>query len=211
MLLNLSLYVQLWTENGGKFFKDEEVMSYISAEDIKWKYTIAFAPWQGGFYERLFGLVKKCMRKSIGRKHFSLEQLATLLTEIEAVLNSRPLTYVYKDLESGFTLTPGHFLATNIKLGLCNSSDTDYHCDEDFQPSKDSATKLIEIWKKGQKQVGLFWKVWKEEYLVSLREKLPLEHKHPKSQSLMEPKEGSIVIVKDNNLPRSTWKLVFNT
>ena len=60
---------------------------------------------------------------------------------------------------------------------------------------------------KGQKQVDLFWKVWKEEYLVSLREKLPLEHKHPKSQSLMEPKEGSIVIVKDNNLPRSTWKL----
>ena len=83
------------------------------------------------------------MRKSIGRKHFSLDQLATLLTEIEAVLNSRPLTYVYKDLDSGFTLTPGHFLVTNRKLGLCNSSDTDYHCDEDFQPSKDSATKLI--------------------------------------------------------------------
>ena len=129
------------------------------------------------------------------------------MTEIEAVLNSRPLTYVYEDLDSGFTLTPGHFLATNRKLGLFNSSDADYHCDEDFQPSKDSATKLIEIWKKGQKQVDLFWKVWKEEYLVSLREKLPLEHKHPKSQCLMEPKEGSIVIVKDNNLHRSTWKL----
>ena len=70
MLLNLSLYVQLWTENGGKFFKDKEVMSYISAEGIKWKYTIAFAPWQGGFYERLVGLVKRCMRKSIGRKRF---------------------------------------------------------------------------------------------------------------------------------------------
>ena len=75
-----------------KVFKDKEVMSYIPAEGIKWKYTIAFAPWQGGFYEILVGLVKRCMRKSIGRKHISLEQLATLLTEIEAVLNSRPLT-----------------------------------------------------------------------------------------------------------------------
>ena len=55
-----------------KVFKDKEVMSYISAEGIKWKYTIAFAPWQGGFYERLVGQVKRCMRKSIDRKHFSL-------------------------------------------------------------------------------------------------------------------------------------------
>ena len=73
------------------------------------------------------------------------------LTEIEAVLNSRPLTYFYEDLYSGFTLTPGHFLATNRKFGLFNSGDTDYHCDEDFQPSKDSATMLTEIWKKRTK------------------------------------------------------------
>ena len=172
-----------------------------SAEGIKWKYTIALAPWQGGFYERLVGLVKRCMRKSIGRKYLSLEQLTTLLTEIEAVLNSRPLTYVYEDLDSGFTLTPGHFLVTNRKHGLCNSSNADYHCDEDFQPNKDSVTKLIEMWKKGQKQLDLFWKMWQEEYLLSLREKLPLEHKQTRSQHLMEPKKGSIVIVKDKSLP----------
>ena len=80
-----------------RIFQDKEVMSYVSTEGIKWKYTIALAPWQGSFYERLVGLVKRCMRKSIGKKHYSLEQLATLLTEIEAVLNSRPLTYVYED------------------------------------------------------------------------------------------------------------------
>ena len=56
---------------------------------------------------------------------------------------------------------------------------------------------------KGQKQLDLFWKMWQEEYLLSLREKLPLEHKQPRSQNLMEPKEGSIVIVKDKSLPRS--------
>ena len=47
-----------------------------------------------GLYERLVGMVKRCLRKALGRKHFTLDQLATLLTEIEAVLNSRPLTYV---------------------------------------------------------------------------------------------------------------------
>ena len=49
--------------------------------------------------------------------------------------------------------------------------------------------------------------MWQEEYLLSLREKLPLEHKQPRSQNLMEPKEGSIVIVKDKSLPRSNWKV----
>ena len=85
-------------------------------------------------------------QKVLLRKHYSLEQLVTLLAEIEAVLNSRPQTYVYEDLDSGFTLTPNQFLANNKKLGLCNSDNADYHCDEDHQPSWDSATKFIETW-----------------------------------------------------------------
>ena len=115
-----------------KALKDKEVMNYFSAEGIRWKYRIALVPWQGGFYKRLVGLVKRCMRKSIGKKYFYLEQLAMLLAEIEAVLNSRPLRFIYKDLDSGFTLTPGQFLVTNRKLALCNSSDAEYHYDEDY-------------------------------------------------------------------------------
>ena len=61
-----------------KVLKDKEVMNYVSAEGIKWKYMIALAPWQCGFYERLIGLVKRCMRKSISRKYLSLEQHAAL-------------------------------------------------------------------------------------------------------------------------------------
>ena len=90
-------------------FVDREVLSYVAVEGIKWNFTTALAPWQGCFYERLMGIVKRCLRKTTGRKHFILEQLSTLLAEIEAVLNSRPLTYVYEDFESGFVLTPSHF------------------------------------------------------------------------------------------------------
>ena len=82
------------------------------------KFYHYFSPLAGGFYERLVGMVKRCFRKTTGRTHFTLEQLTTLLTEIEAVLNSRPLIYVNKDFESGFVLTPSHFLVMNIKLGL---------------------------------------------------------------------------------------------
>ena len=154
-------------------------------------------------------MVKRYVRKCTNRKHFSVDQLITLSVEIEAILNSRPLTYVYEDIESGFTLTPAHFLVTNQKLGLHNTGDIDYHGDEDFQPNVESSSKLIELWKKGQKRVDLFWRVWKEEYLISLRERIPLEHKLSRSESLEhQPRVGSIVIVKDGNVPRGNWKLV---
>ena len=107
-----------------------------------------FSPLAGGFYERLVGMVKRCLRKATGRKHFTLEQLSTLLTEIEAILNSRPLTYVYEDFESGFVLTPSHFLVMNRKLGL-PAIDDEYFKDADYQPDKSSTTQLLEGWKKG--------------------------------------------------------------
>ena len=46
-----------------KVFKDEDVRSFLSLEGIVWKFTTALAPWIGGFYERLVGLVKQSLRK----------------------------------------------------------------------------------------------------------------------------------------------------
>jgi len=77
-----------------QIFLDKDVLSYISSQEIKCNFTMALALWQGGFYERLVGMVKRSMKKTVGRKQYSLDQLITLLTEIEAVLNTRPLTYV---------------------------------------------------------------------------------------------------------------------
>ena len=137
------------------------------------------------------------MKKAVGRKHYCLEQLITLLTEIEAVLNTRPLTYMYEEFNSGFTLTLSHFLMGYRKLGLCPSAGDSDYCDDpaNFQISKDSVTNL-ETWKKGRKELDLFWKIWKDEYLLSLREKISLVHKQSeKTGSWGVPKEGDVVSV----------------
>ena len=123
------------------------------------EFTTALASsWQWGFYERLVGMVKRCLQKAAGRKHFTLEQLSTLLTEIEAILNSKPLNYVYGDFESSFVLTPSHSLVLNRKLGL-PAIDDEYFKDAYYQPDISSTTQLLEVWKKGQKHLNLFWKV----------------------------------------------------
>ena len=49
--------------------------------------------------------------------------------------------------------------------------------------------------------------MWRQDYLLTLRETLPLFHRGLRSQISREPKIGEIVLVKDDNLPRRKWKL----
>ena len=80
-------------------------------KQITWKFIVERAPWWGGFWERPIQTVKKCLRKTIGRSTLNFDQLATLFTEIESVINSHPLTYVHDDSDgTSYTLSPSHLI-----------------------------------------------------------------------------------------------------
>ena len=158
----------------------------------------------GGFYERLVGLVKRALRKSIGRRMLTLVQLQTLLKEAEAGVNSRPLVYLGDDINSNVALTPGHFLTLNPKVGIPVSEDEVHY--PNYNPCETSAEKLLAIWKKGQKVLNLFWKLWRDEYLLSLRERLQTHLKMSRIQSPSEPTIGDIVLIKDET-SRGCWKI----
>ena len=122
---------------------DTDVLNYVANTGITWKFITELAPWMGGFYERLVGLVKKSFRKMLGRKLVTDIQLQTLLKEVDAIVNSRPLVYVGYDLESNITLTPRHFLTLNPNIGVPNL-DYDMH-DPDYEPVESSTSKLLRI------------------------------------------------------------------
>ncbi len=43
--------------------RHEDVQNYVSEQRIKWTFIVELAPWMGGYYERLVGVVKRCLRK----------------------------------------------------------------------------------------------------------------------------------------------------
>ena len=71
----------------------------------------------GSVYERMVGVVKQALRKSLGKVNLKMDQLYTLLTEIEAVVNTHPLVYVTSD-KVARTLSPADFLHYHVSLAL---------------------------------------------------------------------------------------------
>ncbi|GFR13362.1 integrase catalytic domain-containing protein [Trichonephila clavata] len=96
---------RLWT-----IINHPDVKEFCASKGVKWKYIIERGAWWGGFYERIVRSVKTILRKVIGKSSLTSEELETVLCEIEAVLNSRPITYIDSDSTGNFPLTPSHFL-----------------------------------------------------------------------------------------------------
>ena len=84
-------------------------------------------------------------------KRLTLEQFVVMLAEVEAVINTRPLTYVYEEFESGFSLTPAHFLNANLRCFPLMDTEVNY------SPTEDSMMALLNNWKKGQRLLNMFW------------------------------------------------------
>ena len=175
-----------------------ESQRFLANHSIKWKFTTERAPWWGGFYKRLIGLAKRRLKKMIGNTSLNAIELQTILTEIEATLNSRPLTYPYTDINDGPPLTPSHFLCGHRLLTLPDTEE-----DSDYIP-QESAKELTRRAKYHQKIMQSFWKQWQREYLTGLRE----QHSSQKNKSISgEPvARGKVVLIHDET-PRNQWKL----
>ena len=103
-----------------KIARAQEVLRYMANNGVTWKFIVDKAPWWGGFWERLVQTVKRPLKKVIGRSCLSFEEFSTLLTEVECVVNARPLAYVYDSVN--FVLTPSHLIDGRRLQSTPNSS-----------------------------------------------------------------------------------------
>ncbi|XP_077547781.1 uncharacterized protein LOC144160032 [Haemaphysalis longicornis] len=174
-----------------KALRHPDSQRYFSNSGIEWKFIAERAPWWGGFYERMVRSVKLALKKTIGRQTLGFVELSTVLAEVEAVINSRPLTYTYDDPNDGAPLTPACFLAGRRLTTL------PLH-EEKFVES--SATSLRLLWQKRKQILHLFWNVWRKEYLGQLRS----AYASKKTKGGV-PGVGDVVLIREDR-PRLLWK-----
>ncbi|CAB4006340.1 PREDICTED: uncharacterized protein LOC106817579 [Paramuricea clavata] len=181
--------------------RDPQVKKYFLQQRMQWSFNLEKAPWWGGFFERLVGSLKRCLKKTIGKARLSYDKLVTAVTEAESILNSRPLSYVSsEDVEE--PLTPAHLLSGRRILSLPdrhqeNPDDEDFQVDLSTNDLNKRVRYLNDI-------IEHFWRRWRNEYLVELRN----AHKSPKKTVEKSSVEvGDIVLVHDENHPRSFWRI----
>lgn len=157
---------------------------------IKWTFTTPAAPHQGGIYEAAVKSIKYHLVRIIGEATLTFEEYSTLLCQVEAYVNSRPLTPLNDDPTSLNALTPGHFLVGEALVKIPD--------EENFtQIPENRLTRWNHITRMNQH----FWERWYHEYLNSLinRSKWTKEQRNFRV--------GDMVILKEENTPPLKWKL----
>ncbi|KAK6744964.1 hypothetical protein RB195_011585 [Necator americanus] len=187
------------------------IRNTVAQLEIEWKNITPYAPWQGGFYERLIKSIKHALYKSLkGKPHHSIDNLRTVLTEIEACLNSRPLTYQGSELDTLSSIRPIDFLQHDLILTFPYDA-TSSKDDPDYLPPeriRGLATKreAEQAFQSSCQNTEHFWNVWQQNYFTSLRE---MHRKYISSQRHhhLIPKVGTVVLLCDPLLHRNEWKL----
>ena len=177
-----------------------EVEHHLLDKRIQWTFILEKAPWWGGFYERLVQSTKRCLRKAIGKARMDYDELATVLVEVEATLNSRPISYLSsEDLEE--PLTPSHLL---MGRRLCSLPSPVNISDEDPEFGV-TASNLTRRMVYLNTVLQNFWKRWKTEYLIGLRE----IHSNEKGakDTVARIQVGDVVLIHDPVQPRALWKM----
>ncbi len=135
--------------------------------------------------------MKKHLKRVVGDHKLSFEELSTVLTQIEACLNSRPLTPLPNSEDCLQVLTPGHFLIGRSLESI-----------PDPPATHQNAITLLKRWELVQAVVRHFWKRWSDEYLTTLAR---INKWRNPSRTIQV---GDIIVLKEDNLDPTSWPLV---
>lgn len=191
---------RIYSDNGRTFIgaakwvkavmKDERLHNYLSVNQIKWQFNLSRAPWWGGQFERIIGIMKSALHKSIGNGMLSWKELQEVLLDVEITLNNRPLSYLEDDPQLP-VLTPSSMLFVNSNVL------------PELQPHHIEKADLRKRARHMLKCKEAVWRRWSKEYLRSLREK----HRGQATTQGNAPAIGDVVIVQAEERNRGKWPL----
>ena len=176
------------------FFQNQKTQGIISEicamQNITWKFIPeCCTPHFGGLWEAAVKS-KTHLKRVIGETKLTFEEFTTVLTQVEACLNSRPLVPLPCDGDTIEPLTPGHFLIGRPLEALPDSSKS--YC----------SISLLKRWHLCQHLTRHFWRRWTAEYIDIIRRFVKWHH--PSRNNLQV---GDVVILQEDNLVPIKWPL----
>ncbi|XP_025835686.1 uncharacterized protein LOC112906159 [Agrilus planipennis] len=165
----------------------ERTARFLSDQGINWQFIPPLSPHFGGLWEATVKSFKHHLKRVVTGPIFTFEEFNTLTIDIEAIINSRPLCPMSNDPNDLLVLTPGHFLIGDILTSL---PEGDY---------SHIPTNRLSRWQHIQKVRQDFWARWHKEYLNELN----IRHKWSTGHHSI--KDGTIVLIKENNVPSMHW------
>ncbi|XP_050065528.1 uncharacterized protein LOC126554498 [Aphis gossypii] len=167
-----------------------KIMTVLADKGVEWKCIPPRSPHFGGLWEAAVKSMKNLLYKVLGEARLTYEEMSTVLTRVEACLNSRPITPMSSDPVDLSFLTPGHFLIGDAINAI---------------PEPDETTtpdNRLDRWRRVTKYSQTLWNRWSTEYLNQLQ--VRVKWAGTKGPSI---KIGTVVIIRDSNLPPLQWRL----
>ena len=189
------------SDNGGNFVKGEkelreavkewnqsQIHDFLLQKNIKWVFNPPTGSHHGGAWERCIRTTRKVIKAVTNEQTLDDEGISTLMCEVEAIVNGRPITKLSDDPRDMEPLTPNHLL-------LLRAGPT-------FPPATLSEQDIYgRRWRQVQYLADVFWRRWIKEYLPSLQQRQKW-NKERRNFAV-----GDIVLVLDDKTPRNSWPL----
>ncbi|XP_062390500.1 uncharacterized protein LOC134078526 [Sardina pilchardus] len=163
------------------------LQSLLAKQQIKFRFNPPGAPHFGGTWEREIRSLKAALHTTLGGQSVTEEVLRTVLTEIEGILNSKPLGYVSADVADVDPVTPNCLL-----MGRPDSS-----LPQVVYPASEMLTS--KRWRHSQVLADHFWSHFIRRYLPSLQPR----SKWTKDTDNLQA--GAVAMIVDQHLPRALW------
>ncbi|XP_011858530.1 PREDICTED: uncharacterized protein LOC105556071 [Vollenhovia emeryi] len=194
----------IYSDNGRNFvgaereirqlFDDAEFKRRIhettAKEGISWHFIPARAPHFGGLWEAAVKAMKRHLKRTVGAASLTVTEMITVLSQTEAILNSRPLTPMSDDPRDLEALTPGHFLIGSAMKSLPQSGVLDIPINR------------LSRWQHTDQIHQRLWSRWSKEYLTTCqkRTKWKIDAKSP-------IRTGQLVMMKEDEIMPWRWTL----
>ncbi|CAB0040671.1 unnamed protein product [Trichogramma brassicae] len=165
-----------------------EVAAALAQNEVQWDFIPPRAPHFGGIWEAGVKAFKFHLKRVIGEAKLTFEEFSTLTAQIEACLNSRPISPLSADSQDVAALTPGHFLIGTALLAAP-------------EPATDERLVGVPRWKIATQMRNHFWRRWQREVLNHMQVRQKWNIRQP---GLLP---GELVLITDDLQPPQRWPL----